>query len=151
MSSTPVKKSSSPESLGDREYLPYDDANQSLRQIERYPRSFTRSPSQPLIQRPLTLSEITGPIELERRFEVGNGDFAHAGPNNARALGQLISVSGRVTDEDGAPVAGAVIEIWQANAAGKYVHQLDRHAAPIDPNFKGEGRFLTNAEGCYEF
>lgn len=66
-------------------------------------------------------------------------------------MGQLISVEGRVTDEDGAPVGGAVIEIWQANSAGKYIHELDRHDAPLDPNFTGQGRLLTDAEGCFQF
>jgi protocatechuate 3,4-dioxygenase beta subunit len=54
-------------------------------------------------------------------------------------------------DEDGAPLAGAVVEVWQANSAGKYVHELDRHAAPIDPNFTGLGRIVTGAEGQYKF
>jgi protocatechuate 3,4-dioxygenase beta subunit len=54
-------------------------------------------------------------------------------------------------DEDGAPVAGAMIEIWQANSSGKYIHELDRHQAPIDPNFSGQGRLLTDADGQLQF
>lgn len=133
------------------EYQPYDDSTQSLRYIENYPRSFKRNPSQPLIERPLTLSERTGPIELERRVETCDGDFSCLAPGGPRAIGQLITVSGRVMDEDGAPLAGAMIEIWQANSAGKYIHEWDRHQAPIDPNFTGQGRFLTDAEGRYRF
>jgi protocatechuate 3,4-dioxygenase beta subunit len=56
-----------------------------------------------------------------------------------------------VTDEDGSPIAGAVIEIWQANAGGKYIHELDRHEAPLDPNFTGQGRLVTDSEGHYQF
>jgi protocatechuate 3,4-dioxygenase beta subunit len=126
------------------EYLPYDDGTQLARQIEGYPRSFTRTPSQPLIRRPTTLSERTGPTGLERRLKIGFED-------GRRGMGQLIAVEGRVVDEDGAPMAGAVIEIWQANSAGKYIHELDRHEAPIDPNFTGQGRVLTDAEGNFQF
>ena len=131
-------------------YLPYDDRTQIQRQIKGYPRSFTRVPAQPLIERPLTLSERTGPAGLERRLETGGCDFSTS-PGGARAIGQLIQVNGRVVDEDGAPMSGIVIEMWQANAAGKYIHQLDRHQAPLDPSFTGQGRFLTDAEGCYSF
>ena len=126
------------------EYLPYDDGTQVARQIEGYPRSFTRTPSQPLIRRPTTLSELTGPAGLERRLKIGFED-------GRRGMGQLIAVEGRVTDEDGAPMVNAVIEIWQANSAGKYIHELDRHEAPVDPNFTGQGRVLTDAEGNFQF
>jgi protocatechuate 3,4-dioxygenase, beta subunit len=136
---------------GVRQYLPYDDRTQTLRQIEDYPRSFTRVPSQPLVERPLTLSELTGPTEIERRLPTGNADFSCLVPGGPRALGQFITVAGRITDEDGAPLAGALIEIWQANASGKYIHEYDSHQAPLDPNFTGQGRFLTDAEGCYQF
>lgn len=133
------------------EYSPYEEKTQLARYIEHYPRSFTRNPSQPLIDRPLTLSELTGPVGLEQRLAISPFDIANLNPNGPRAIGQYIEVSGRVVDEDGAPLAGAVVEIWQANSAGKYVHELDRHQAPIDPNFIGEGRFVTDAEGCYNF
>lgn len=132
-------------------YDPYDDRTQMARQIERYPLSFTRVPSQPLIERPLTLSELTGPCGIDRRLGSEKLDLSHAPPGGLRALGQLISVSGRVTDEDGSPIAGAVIEIWQANSSGKYIHELDRFDAPLDPNFTGQGRLITDSEGRYEF
>ncbi len=140
-----------PKRSGQMEYRPYDDRTQLARQIPGYPRSYTRTPSQPLIERPLTLSELTGPTGLERKIEIGGGDLACLAAGRPRAMGQLISVEGRVTDEDGAPVAGAVIEIWQANSAGKYIHEMDRHDAPLDPNFTGQGRLLTDAEGGFEF
>ena len=128
-------------------YEPYQENTQLARYIQDYPRSFTRNPSQPLIRRPLTLSERTGPIELERRLAIHGEDMSSKEPGGPRAIGQFIAVTGRLMDEDGAPLAGAVIEIWQANSAGKYVHELDRHEAPIDPNFTGLGRFVTGAEG----
>jgi protocatechuate 3,4-dioxygenase beta subunit len=132
-----------------KEYSLYDDRSQMLRYIDRYPKSFTRNPSEPLIERPLTLTERTGPIDLAERLHIGPLDLSRA--NGARATGQLISVKGRVTDEDGSPIKGAVIELWQANAAGKYIHAMDNHQAPIDPHFSGEGRLVTNEEGEYEF
>jgi protocatechuate 3,4-dioxygenase beta subunit len=133
------------------EYAPYEESTQLARYIKNYPRSFTRNPSQALIERPLTLSELTGPLALEQRLKVSAGDIAHATPDGPRAIGQYIQVTGRVMDEDGAPLAGSMIEIWQANSAGKYIHEMDRHEAPIDPNFTGLGRFVTDAEGRYKF
>jgi protocatechuate 3,4-dioxygenase beta subunit len=133
------------------EYLPYDDRTQMLRYIKGYPRSWTRNPAEPLLARPQTLSELSGPVQLERLLETCDGEFSSTAPGGPRAIGQLIQISGRVLDENGAPVAGAMIEMWQANSAGKYIHEWDRHQAPIDPNFTGQGRFLTDREGRYQF
>jgi protocatechuate 3,4-dioxygenase beta subunit len=132
------------------EYQPYDPNTQHVRKIERYPLSFTRTPAAPLIERPLTLTERTGPSGLGRDYPVGELDLAGvtAGP---RATGQLIEITGRVTDEDGSPIAGVVMELWQANSAGKYIHEMDRHVAPVDPNFTGQGRMVTDADGQYKF
>jgi protocatechuate 3,4-dioxygenase beta subunit len=66
-------------------------------------------------------------------------------------LGERIVVHGRVLDEDGRPLGGALVEVWQANAAGRYKHQVDQHPAPLDPNFSGAGRCLADAEGRYRF
>jgi protocatechuate 3,4-dioxygenase, beta subunit len=133
------------------EYEPYRENTQLTRYIKDYPRSFTRNPLQPLIHRPVTLSERTGPVELDRRLAIHNEDISSKEPGGPRAIGQYIAVTGRVMDEDGVPLAGAMIEIWQANSAGKYIHELDRHEAPIDPNFGGVGRFVTGDEGQYKF
>jgi protocatechuate 3,4-dioxygenase beta subunit len=130
------------------DYAPYDDRTQMDRQIQRYPKSFTRVPSQPLIKRPLTLTERTGPTNLAERFHAHTADLSRT---SARAVGQLISVSGRITDEDGRPMSGCVIELWQANSAGKYIHEIDRHKAPLDPNFTGQARLVTNKDGEYHF
>ncbi len=133
------------------EYSPYLESTQLARYIKNYPRSFTRNPSQPLIERPLTLSELTGPVTLEQRLAISDQDIARIHPAGPRAIGQYIEVTGRVVDEDGAPLAGAMVEIWQANSAGKYVHEMDVHEAPVDPNFAGVGRFVTDVEGSYKF
>lgn len=133
------------------EYSPYQEDTQLARYIKGYPRSYTRNPSQPLIERPVTLSELTGPLALEERFGTTGVDMAHLTPARPRAIGQYIEVTGRVVDEDGAPLGGSMVEIWQANSAGKYIHEMDRHEAPIDPNFTGLGRFVTDAEGRYQF
>ncbi|MFL5928293.1 MAG: protocatechuate 3,4-dioxygenase subunit beta, partial [Gaiellaceae bacterium] len=66
-------------------------------------------------------------------------------------LGERIVVSGRVLDEDHRAIRGALVEVWQANAAGRYQHEVDRHPAPLDPNFTGAGRALTDDEGNYRF
>jgi protocatechuate 3,4-dioxygenase beta subunit len=133
------------------DYRPYDDRTQLARQIDKYPKSFTRNPSAPLISRPLTLSERTGPIGLAHRLRAREIDLSRAESDGPRAVGQLILVSGRITDEDGSPMANTLVEIWQANSAGKYIHEMDRHNAPIDPNFTGQDRLITDAEGNYKF
>lgn len=83
------------------------------------------------------------------------GEFDHDLTKNARKngepLGERIVVHGRVMDERGRPVPNTLIEVWQANAAGRYIHKVDRHDAPLDPNFLGAGRVLTNADGAYTF
>jgi protocatechuate 3,4-dioxygenase beta subunit len=132
-------------------YLPYEDRTQTEREIEGYPRTLTRTPLNPLIKRPLTLSELTGPTGLQRKLTVGHNDLSRPVPGRPRAMGQLIQVKGRVLDEDGAPVAGALVEMWQANAAGKYIHEYDKTESPIDPNFIGAGRMMSDEEGCFKF
>ena len=67
------------------------------------------------------------------------------------AKGQIVSVSGRVLDENCVPISDAVVEIWQANACGRYIHVVDQHPAPLDPNFTGAGRTVTNKDGYYKF
>jgi protocatechuate 3,4-dioxygenase, beta subunit len=66
-------------------------------------------------------------------------------------LGERIVVAGRVIDEDGAPVRNSLVEIWQCNAAGRYAHSADQHDAPLDPHFTGQGKMLTDEQGCYRF
>jgi protocatechuate 3,4-dioxygenase, beta subunit len=106
-----------------------------------------RAPSEPLVIIPETLSERTGPAFGHRAVRPGDADLTrqHAG----EPLGERIIVEGTVLDEDGRPVPETLVEVWQANAAGRYVHDADQHPAPIDPNFTGAGRVVTDAEGRY--
>jgi protocatechuate 3,4-dioxygenase, beta subunit len=108
-----------------------------------------RSPSKPLIFLPHTLSEVTGPVY--GRDAVGETDNDLTRQHAGEPLGERIIVTGRVLDSNGRPVPDALIEIWQANAAGRYPHPTDRHDAPLDPNFSGAGRTLTDAKGRYRF
>ncbi len=134
-----------------RLYQPYDDRTQTDRQIDRYPKSFTRVPEHPLIPRPITRSERTGPTGLPERLDARPIDLSHSSRGGGRAIGQLIEVSGRLLDEDGRPLSGAVLELWQANSAGRYIHELDKNSEPLDPNFMGHGRIVSGPEGEYSF
>lgn len=131
------------------DYLPYDDSAQPPRYIDDYPRSQRRTPLRPLIMRPLTRSELTGPTGLERKLAIGPSDLSRS-VSNGTAIGQLIDIGGRVLDENDSPVSHAILEMWQANGAGRYVHELDRNDAPLDPNFYGASRLLTDAQGRYQ-
>jgi protocatechuate 3,4-dioxygenase, beta subunit len=108
-----------------------------------------RAPHQPLVLLPQRLTEITGPLLGAGRVSAADADLTtqHAG----EPLGERITVSGRVLDSDGRPVPDTLIEIWQANASGRYRHGVDQHPAPLDPNFTGVGRCITDAEGRYRF
>jgi protocatechuate 3,4-dioxygenase beta subunit len=108
-----------------------------------------RHPKEPLIVIPHTLSELTGPVNPYGRIEANDSDLTrqHAG----EPLGERIIVQGRVLDEDGRPIPQTLVEVWQANAAGRYAHRVDLHPAPLDPNFSGAGRTITDDEGRYRF
>ncbi len=108
-----------------------------------------RAPEKPLIILPKTLSDTTGPAY--GRGPVGELDHDLTRQHAGEPLGERIIVHGRVLDGDGRPVRGNLIEIWQANSAGRYTHQKDQHPAPLDPNFSGAGRCLTDGEGRYRF
>ncbi len=121
--------------------------------FDPYASSVLRSPRQPLVALTQTLSEVTGPVfgkELIRKDKAGNMSDLTAHGSDA-PLGQRIVVHGRVLDENGRPVRNALIEVWQANAAGRYRHKRDQWNAPLDPNFVGEGRTLTDDDGRYTF
>ena len=114
-----------------------------------YLSSIKRAPQKPLVYLPHTLSEITGPLFGPESVDVNACDLTRQ--HSAEPLGERIIVSGRVLDEDGRAVPHTLIEIWQANAAGRYRHKSDRHDAPLDPNFTGCGHTVTDAEGRYRF
>ena len=114
-----------------------------------YKSNVLRSPSRPLIRVPANLRDLAAPVYgyLPIGDAVGDLTRHHA----AEPLGERIIVAGRVVDEDGRPVPNTLIEIWQANAAGRYFHAIDDHPAPLDPNFTGAGRAITDNEGRYRF
>jgi protocatechuate 3,4-dioxygenase beta subunit len=114
-----------------------------------YASSFKRAPSQPLVPLAHTLSEVTGPCFGPEEVDAAASDLTrgHAGA----PLGERIVVTGRVLDEDGRPQPRTLVEVWQANAAGRYLHDADQHDAPLDPNFTGCGQALTDGEGGYRF
>jgi protocatechuate 3,4-dioxygenase beta subunit len=110
-----------------------------------------RGPKKPLIPLRQTLSELTGPVFGHDSLGPLDNDLTRNGRKDGEPLGERIIVSGRVLDENGRPVPNALVEIWQANAAGRYIHKVDQHEAPLDPNFFGGGRTVTDAEGRYSF
>src|SRR4051794_15276961 len=129
---------------GDREVFPpylYDAYRSTTR----------RAPLQPLVDVPLTLSELTGPGPVISHLTPEDADLTRNAGTGGEAIGQRIIVTGRVTDVDGNPVPHTLIEVWQANAAGRYIHQRDQWPGPLDPHFLGIGRCLTDAAGVYRF
>jgi protocatechuate 3,4-dioxygenase beta subunit len=108
-----------------------------------------RAPDRPLIVLPEELHDPTGPVYGDDPPAESDSDLTRQ--HDGEPLGERIIVTGTVRDRDGRPVPGSLIEIWQANAAGRYIHERDRHPAPLDPNFTGAGRVLTDADGCYRF
>ncbi|HEY1658619.1 MAG TPA: protocatechuate 3,4-dioxygenase subunit beta [Candidatus Sulfotelmatobacter sp.] len=116
---------------------------------EPYVSSIKRAPSKALVRMPQTLSEVTGPVFTPKIVGSACADLTrlHAG----EPLGERIIVSGSVIDEEGRPLPNTLLEIWQANAAGRYFHAIDQHNAPLDPNFTGLGHTLTDSEGRYRF
>jgi protocatechuate 3,4-dioxygenase beta subunit len=113
-----------------------------------YASSRGRAPRQPRVPLAYTRGEKTSPAAAALLGETID-DLTIDG--NGEAIGERILVSGRVLDEDGAPLRRALVEIWQANAAGRYAHDADAHDAPLDPHFRGVGRFLTDDDGGYHF
>ena len=114
-----------------------------------YASTVRRAPSKTLIRIPHTLSELTGPLYGHNPIGENDNDLTrhHAG----EPLGERIIVAGRVLDEDGRPIPHTLVELWQCNAAGRYLHSRDDHPAPLDPNFSGAGRTVTDGGGNYRF
>lgn len=108
-----------------------------------------RAPKQSLVLLPQNLTEVTGPLLGADR--VGHADNDLTVQHDDEPLGQRIIVHGRVLDSDGRAAPHTLLEIWQANASGRYRHQRDQWPAPLDPNFTGLGRALTDSEGRYSF
>lgn len=131
--------------------LPYAglDAGQPASLSPDYRSTVARGPRQAPIVIPQTLTEVTGPTDWSRLMGPAMADLTTQ--HKAEPQGQRIVVTGRVLDEDGRPVPNTVVEIWQANAAGRYIHAKDDWPAPLDPNFTGVGRVITDEQGRYRY
>jgi protocatechuate 3,4-dioxygenase beta subunit len=116
-----------------------------------YASTVLRGPTRPLIPMEHTLSELTGPVYGHESVGPLDHDLTKNARVNGEPLGERIVVTGRVLDEDERPLPDTLIEVWQANAAGRYIHRNDQHDAPLDPNFRGSGRCITDAKGMYRF
>ena len=110
-----------------------------------------RGPTKPLIPIQQTLSELTGPVYGHESLGRLDADLTKNARRNGEPLGERIIVTGRVMGDDGRLLPDTLLEIWQANACGRYVHKTDQHDAPLDPNFLGGGRCVTDDEGRYRF
>ncbi|MEV4604226.1 protocatechuate 3,4-dioxygenase subunit beta [Amycolatopsis sp. NPDC049253] len=125
-----------------------EDANAPL-DFAGYRSTTLRHPSQPLVLLPQMLTEVTGPLLGPGRLGELDNDLTRQ--HEGEPQGQRIIVTGRLLDGDGRPIRNSLVEIWQANAGGRYRHTGDRWPSPIDPNFSGLGRALTDDDGRYEF
>ena len=114
-----------------------------------YKTTLHRAPTKPLVPLPHTLTEVTGPVFGHERLGPNDSDLTAQGA--AMPIGERIIVAGRVTDENGHPVPNTLLEIWQANAAGRYHHPNDTRDVALDPNFTGGGRAVTDEDGWYRF
>jgi protocatechuate 3,4-dioxygenase beta subunit len=130
-------------------FRPYTEGTQPAYDTSEYRSTHKRHPVQKLHKLPHTITETTGPSFSALRFPPSEDlTFNTTGKP---AIGERIIVAGTITDEDGHPVPNTMVEIWQANATGRYDHPGDQHDAPLDPNFHGAGRVFTDAEGRYRF
>jgi protocatechuate 3,4-dioxygenase beta subunit len=129
-------------------FRPPSPGTQPPYDVPAYASTHKRRPMQQLVKFAHTTTEITGPRFSPEQFPP-IADLSTV--NGEQALGERIIVAGTVMDEGGRPLPNTVIEIWQANAAGRYQHPSDQHDAPLDPNFKGNGRVFTDADGRYRF
>jgi protocatechuate 3,4-dioxygenase, beta subunit len=108
-----------------------------------------RAPDRPLVTLPEEVHRLDGPVFGENVIDPLDDDLTRQ--HEGEPLGERILVHGRVLDDGGRSIPNALVEVWQANAAGRYRHEVDQHPAPLDPNFSGAGRVLTDAEGRYSF
>jgi protocatechuate 3,4-dioxygenase, beta subunit len=116
-----------------------------------YASTLYRAPQRAMVPIPQSLSELTGPVYGHGILQPGDADLTTNAGTGHEALGQRIIVHGRVVEEGGRPVPNTLLELWQCNAAGRYAHPNDNHPAPLDPNFLGAGRVLTDDQGAYRF
>ena len=114
-----------------------------------YRSTMLRAPKEALLRVPKGTLDVPGPLVAPAFVKAGDNDLTVHG--KSAPLGERMALTGRLLDEDGRPIRRALVEIWQANASGRYHHEGDQHDAPLDPNFIGCGRTFTDDEGRYRF
>lgn len=117
----------------------------------QYKSTVLRAPSKPLVVLKQSLSELSGPLFGDFKLGTFDNDLTKNAIKNGEPIGERIVVHGKVLNENGQPIPHTLIEIWQANSCGRYVHKVDQHNAPLDPNFLGAGRCMTDKDGNYKF
>lgn len=134
------------------EFPPRDRARHPSALYEPYKSTRLRAPQQPLLQMPTGPAEEGGPVFGSDLIGPQDADLIHNfAAEGGAAIGPRIVMHGRVMDEFGRPVPGALLEVWQANAGGRYRHKREGYLAPLDPNFGGCGRVMTGDDGAYRF
>ncbi|HEY7813763.1 MAG TPA: protocatechuate 3,4-dioxygenase subunit beta [Nakamurella sp.] len=141
MSAQPVSERTDAERVADGQDPAYD--------TPEYRSTSLRAPARPLVILPGHLADRTGPAFGEGTVEAAEADLTRQ--HDGEPLGERVVVSGRVLDRTGKSIQNTLVEIWQANAAGRYIHHVDQHPAPLDPNFTGAGRCMTDDDGGYRF
>ncbi|GAC1534935.1 MAG: protocatechuate 3,4-dioxygenase subunit beta [Candidatus Velthaea sp.] len=136
--------------MSDRDpYVAPAPGTQPRNDFADYRSTLLRAPKRALFPLPQTLSEVTGPTFASGWTGPGLADLTAQGA--AAPIGERIIVTGRISDEYGRPLRRTLVELWQANAAGRYAHDRDQHDAPLDPNFAGAGNVITDDDGNYRF
>ena len=130
---------------------PRDWSSQPRQSHAGYKSTLLRSQQRPLVPLAQSLSELTAPVFGHGKVAAQDADLTRNAIRDGEAIGERIVVAGRLLDESGSAIPNALVEVWQANAAGRYVHSQDQHEAPLDPNFLGAGRALTDSAGRYCF
>ena len=130
---------------------PRDWSAQPRQSHAGYKSTLLRSQQRPLVPLAQSLSELTAPVFGHGKVAAQDADLTRNAIRDGEAIGERIVVAGRLLDESGSAIPNALVEVWQANAAGRYVHSQDQHDAPLDPNFLGAGRALTDSAGRYCF
>ena len=133
------------------EFLPRDRSWHPAADTPAYRSTTYRAPRRPLVMLPQSVGELSGPVFGDSAVDPLDNDLIRNYATTGDAIGERIIVHGRVLDENAQPIPGTLIEIWQANAGGKYRHVNDKYMAALDPNFGGCGRVISDADGCYSF
>lgn len=137
--------------MTDREIDPRDWSSHPPLIYPDYKSTVLRGPTKALRPAAPSLADLWSPVFGHDAVTELDADLTRNARRNGEPLGERIVVTGRVVDERGRPERNTLVEVWQANAAGRYVHKVDQHDAPLDPNFLGAGRFLTDDDGRYRF